>query len=110
MAVVKETIISSGFSIVLTRVREEGHSTPNISSQYMKEAVTEIAFEVVNLVVEEDTPNLFHGRLKSAGGSESIEAIYLLDVKVVANQAYFMRRNSVLLLCTKKYGSVHHLT
>lgn len=49
--------------------------------------MTEIAFEVVNLVGEEDTPNLFHGRLKSAGGSASIEAIGLLDVKVVANQA-----------------------
>lgn len=40
---------------------------------------------LTNLVGEEDTPNLFHGRLKSAGGSESTEANYLLDVKVVAN-------------------------
>lgn len=65
-------------------------------------------FEVINLVGEESTPNLFHGRLKSAGG-ENIEAIYLLEVKIAANQACFTRRNSALLLCTKKYGSMHHI-
>lgn len=72
-------------------------------------AVAEIAFEVVNLVGEEDTPDLFHGRLKSAGGIGSIEAIYLLVVKVVANWVYFIRKNSALLLCTK-YSSVHRAT
>lgn len=66
--------------------------------------MTETTFEVINLVGEETTPNLFQGRLKSAGGGENIEAIYLLEVKVAANQANFTRRNSALLLCTKKYG------
>lgn len=72
--------------------------------------MTETTFEVINLVGEETTPNLFHGRLKSAGGGETIEAIYLLEVKVAANQAYFTRRNSALLLCTNKYGSLHCVT
>lgn len=67
-----------------------------------------MTFEVINLVGEETTPNLFHG--KSAGGGENIEAIYLLEVKIAANQAYFTRRNSALLLCPKKCGSMHHLT
>ena len=74
----------------------------------MQEAVTEIAFEIS--LVEEDTPNLLHGRLKSAGGSESTETVCLLDVKVVANQAYFIRRNRAPLLCAGKRGSMCHVT
>lgn len=65
-------------------------------------AVADIAFEVVNLVGEEDAPDLFHGRLKLAGGIESTEAIYLHVVKVVANLVCFVRKKSALLLCTKK--------
>lgn len=67
--------------------------------------MTETTFEVINLVGEETTPKLFHGRLKSAGGGENIEAVYLLEVKIAANQAYFTRRNSALHLC-----SVHCIT
>lgn len=52
-----------------------------------------MTFEVINIVGEETTPNLFHGRLKSAGGGENIEAVYLLEVKIAENQAYFTRRN-----------------
>lgn len=72
--------------------------------------MTETAFAVVNLVGGEDAPDLFYGTLKSAGRSASFEAIDLLDVKVVATQAYFTRRNPTLLLCMIKYGSMHCVT
>lgn len=80
---VKEAIISNGFSIVLTRIREDRHQSPVISPQYMWETENQIAFEIICLVGEEDTPDLFQWSLKWAGGSESIEAIYLLDLKHV---------------------------
>lgn len=63
--------------------------------------MTEATFKVIHLVGEETIPNLFRERLKSARGGENIEAVYFLEVKIAANQAYFTRRNSALLFAKR---------